>query len=349
MMLAVAGAAIAAGVGLWMRSSGLIFVRTADQNVLLITIDTLRADALSSYGGLAATATPNLDRLARAGVRFEHAHAHAVVTLPSHASIMSGVYPFEHGIRDNTGYRLAAETQTIASALNAAGLATGAFIGAFPLDSRFGLDAGFDAYDDRLGGSAESTDFRIAERPAEAVVASALGWLQARQGPWFAWVHVFDPHAVYAPPPPFDRQYPGSSYHGEVAYTDRVLGPLLDAARDLSDRPTLVIVTSDHGEGLGDHGELTHGVFAYESTLRVPLIVAQLSPALAVPEVPVVSIVPARHVDIFPTVLDALGLPPRPPCPAAHSCPTLSVPTRTRRVRRTSKRCHRPSIVDGHR
>ena len=295
---------------LWFGGAPPLVERTADQNVLLVTIDTLRADALGSYGGPAAT--PNLDRLAAAGVRFEFAHAHAVVTLPSHASILTGVYPFEHGIRDNAGYRLPEDRLTLAAMLRAEGFATGAFVAAFPLDSRFGLDHGFDVYDDRVGHAEGPSDFTIAERPAEAVVAAALDWIGSQDDRWFAWVHLFDPHAVYRPPPPFDARYAGSPYHGEVAYTDHALGPLLDRARADGERPTLVVVTADHGEALGEHGERTHGLFAYEGTLRVPLILAQIGRAPERADPGVVSAEPARHVDVVPSVLDALALPPLP-------------------------------------
>ncbi|MEX2272114.1 MAG: sulfatase-like hydrolase/transferase [Vicinamibacterales bacterium] len=306
--------AIAAAAVWWLafRAPAVEIRRTPDQNVLLITIDTLRADALGAYGGRART--PNLDALAARGVRYDFAHAHAVLTLPSHASILTGRYPFEHGIRDNSGYRLRAGERTLAGLLKQAGYATGAFIAAFPLDARFGLGEGFDLYDDRIPENLASADFVIAERPAGEVVTAATQWLAGQQGRWFSWVHVFDPHAAYTPPAPYDREYADSPYHGEVAYADRALGTLLDAVAAGSGRPTLVIVTSDHGEALGDHGELTHGLFAYESTLRVPLIVAQLPPAPTAvafrSQVPrgEVSGVAARHVDLMPTVLDALGL-----------------------------------------
>ena len=319
LLLALGGAG---GVLVWLWPGGAappLVDRTPDQNVLLVTIDTLRADALGSYGGPAAT--PNLDRLAAAGARFDFAHAHAVVTLPSHASILTGTYPFEHGIHDNAGYRLPADSPTLAGRLRAEGFATGAFVAAFPLDSQFGLDSGFDVYDDRFGLAEGPSDFTIAERPAETVVAAARAWIESRPDRWFAWVHLFDPHAVYRPPPPFDERYAASPYHGEVAYTDYALGPLFETAGAAGGRPTLVVVTADHGEALGEHGELTHGLFAYEATLRVPLIVAQLGRAARDgtgtgpgPEADsgpggVVSTDPSRHVDIVPSVLDALALP----------------------------------------
>lgn len=282
------------------------FAITPDQNILIVTIDTLRADALGSYGGRART--PHLDRLAAEGLRFSFAHAHAVVTLPSHASILTGRYPFDHGVRDNSGYRLADEAETLAEIARAGGMATGAFVGAFPLDRQFGLAQGFDVYDDFIGRGQAASDFAFSERPAGEVVERARAWIAAQQGPWLAWVHVFDPHSPYAPPAPFTAEYAGDPYTGEVAYTDSALGPLLDAAR-ASSRLTTVVVTSDHGEGLGDHGEATHGVFAYESTLQVPLILAQVGAGSRGGR-GAVSDAPARHIDILPTLAGLAGLAP---------------------------------------
>lgn len=271
--------------------------RRADQNVLLVTIDTLRADAVSGRAK-----TPNLDALAAHGLRFTFAHAHAVLTRPSHASILTGLYPYEHGVRDHSGYRIRPGTTTLATLLKAQGFATAAFVGGAPLTRAFGLDTGFDEYDDRFARG-NAADFSLAERPAGAVVASATQWIAAQKGRWFAWVHVFDPHAPYRPPAPFDKEYAAQPYYGEVAYVDSALQPLFDlAGRDI--RPTVVVVTGDHGEGLGEHGELTHGTFAYEPTLHVPLIVAQLPSRGA----GVVSDAPVRHVDILPTLLDAVGV-----------------------------------------
>ena len=317
-----------------------------NQNVLLITIDTLRADALGCYGGPAAT--PVLDRLAADGVRFDFAHAHAVVTLPSHTSILTGRYPFQHGVRDNSGYRLPPNTRTTATLFKSAGYATAAFVGAFPVHSRFGLNQGFDVYDDRFGETRAPTEFVMPERPATAVVPLARDWIARTANdeprtanvairPWFVWVHLFDPHAPYRPPPPFDAQYASRPYFGEVAATDAALAPLIDQVR-ASARPTLVVVTGDHGEALGEHGEETHGLFAYESTLRIPLIITEVNheprpqsaqrpqsktffaalAAFAVNSYVVsgvsssageVSHISARHVDILPTMLDAIGLP----------------------------------------
>ena len=290
------------------------------QNVLLVTIDTLRADALGSYGGKAAT--PALDRLAAEGVRFDFAHAHAVLTLTSHASILTGQLPFQHGLRDNSGYRLPSTARTAATLLKQAGYATAAFVGAFPVHSRFGLNVGFDLYDDRFGETRAPTEFVMPERPASAVIPLAREWIEAQASSWFVWVHVFDPHAPYRPPPPFDTQYAARPYDGEVAATDAALAPLIDDVHAL-DRSTLVIVTGDHGEALGDHGEQSHGLFAYESTLRVPLIIAELGNVRIPPQPREISSVAARHIDILPTILDAIGqriptdLPGRTLLPAA--------------------------------
>ncbi|MBI3261760.1 MAG: sulfatase-like hydrolase/transferase [Acidobacteria bacterium] len=294
----------------FLRPSSFQVHRTPDQNVLLITIDTLRADALGCYGGPAAT--PNLDGLARDGIRFDFAHAHSVVTLPSHANILTGLYPFQHGIRDNNGFRLRQGTATLASLLKAHGFVTGAFVGAFVLDSRFGLDAGFDAYDDRLPESQGPMELSIAERRAEVVIEHARRWITSQDGgrPWFAWVHLYDPHSPYAPPAPFDVGYTSQPYYGEVAYVDKAVGPLLDMVRATLSRPTLLVVTGDHGEALGEHDELTHGLFAYEPTLQIPLILAQIDPARTRRSTRgVVSSIPARHVDVVPTILDALQIP----------------------------------------
>jgi choline-sulfatase len=279
-------------------------------NVLLITIDTLRADALGAYGNTTVS-TPWLDRLSNGGVRFSRALAQTVVTLPSHANILSGRYPFRHGVRENSGFRFPGDVDTLATLLKARGYRTGAFVSAFPLDVRFGLARGFDVYDDRYGKGAERRAFREPERAGAATVAAAVAWINETTHsqspiptPWFAWVHLYEPHFPYAPPEPFATRYRQAPYLGEVSAADAALAPLVSPILEQGAAArTLVIVTGDHGEALGDHGEQTHGLFAYDATLRVPLFFYQ--PQLFRPRV---VDDPVRHVDILPTVLDAVGI-----------------------------------------
>lgn len=274
-------------------------------DILLITIDTLRADALGSYGNVRAS-TPWIDRLAAGGVRFDQARAHNVVTLPSHATILSGLLPHEHGVRDNSGFTFPEEIDTLATILSGEGYRTGAFISAFPLDSRFGLARGFDVYEDSFVGVGRREAFLEQERSGQQTVALAERWLGTEDDrPSFAWVHLYDPHYPYEPPEPFATRFRNDPYLGDIAAMDASLGailsPLLDAG---SSGNTLVVLTSDHGEALGEHGEATHGIFAYASTLDVPLILFQprLFPPRVVPD-------PVRLVDLLPTILAALAVP----------------------------------------
>jgi Tfp pilus assembly protein PilF len=266
----------------------------APPSVLLITIDTLRADALGSYGNSRA-ATPWMDRLAAAGMRFDRAHAHNVVTLPSHANILSGLYPTDHGVRDNAGFRFPEPIETLATRLKARGYATAAFVSAFPLASRFGLARGFDVYEDSFVDATPRTPLLEQERTGVETVALARRWLDAHtSSPTFVWVHLFEPHAPYG-----ER-----GYSGDVSAADAALEPLVaPLLSGVGATRTIVVLTSDHGESLGEHGEETHGVFAYEATLRVPLIVV----APGVTGGSVVSAA-ARHVDIAPTILEAAGV-----------------------------------------
>lgn len=269
-------------------------------DVLLVTVDTLRADAVGAYGGGAAT--PWIDRLAASGILFKNAHAHNVVTLPSHSNILSGYLPFEHGVRDNAGFRFPRGLDTLATRLSARGYRTGAFVSAFTLESRFGLDRGFDVYDDQFAEGAAATAFVLPERAGAETAAAARAWLAAGDGrPSFAWVHLYDPHAPYRPPEPFASRFPGNPYLGDVAAADDALGPLLAPLLVGEGRETLVVLTADHGESLGEHGEKTHGVFAYESTLHVPLVL--FAPGMKPRAVDAA----VGHVDIVPTVLEALG------------------------------------------
>jgi arylsulfatase A-like enzyme/Flp pilus assembly protein TadD len=273
----------------------------AGSNVLLITIDTLRADRLGVYGN-SSHLTPALDRIAGNGVRFDAAYTPVPMTLPAHASILTGLEPFSHGIRNNTAFRLGA-TPTLATMLKRAGYRTGAFVGAVVLSATFGLNRDFDVYDDHFGQIGKREDFRVSERRAERVFQPAIEWISRdRTGPWFAWIHLYDPHAPYQAPPEYTQGR--SPYDAEVAYTDAMIARGLDALRTTGqlDR-TIVVAVGDHGEALGEHGESTHGLFAYEAALRVPMIVS--TPGMRPGVVPT----PVATVDLVPTVLRLLGLP----------------------------------------
>lgn len=276
-------------------------------DVLLITLDTTRADRLGSYG-YAAASTPNLDRLAAEGVRFDRALSPVPLTLPAHASLMTGRQPFTHGVRNNGHFVLPPEVPTLAAAFAARGYDTAAFVSSFVLDRQFGLARGFAHYDDRLDeappGPAVSLEL---ERRGDRTVAAARAWLAgaARQGstrPYFLWVHLYGAHDPYLPPSPFRERFADRPYDGEIAFDDAVTGELLAATRYGTDRGPLVVVTGDHGESLGNHGESTHGLFVYDSVLRVPLIVAWpgvVAPAVATPAVGL--------IDVAPMILDLAG------------------------------------------
>ena len=281
-------------------AAGPLAAAPAKPNVLLVTVDTLRADRLGCYGAKAVR-TPAADALAARGTLFTRAFAHTPSTLPSHASILLGLTPNAHGVHDNSGFIVREDFLTLPEWLKAQGYATAAFVGAFPVDSRFGLVQGFDVYDDNYG-SQGPTDMVFVERKADAVVAGALRWLDGRPEPWFLWVHVFDPHQPYEPPEPYRTEYRGRPYDGEIAYADSALDKLFGFLREkgLEDR-TAVVLTADHGESLGEHGESTHGYFAYNATLHVPLILAVPGAKPSRPDANV------GHVDIFPTVCDLAG------------------------------------------
>jgi arylsulfatase A-like enzyme len=243
---------------------------SAPRNVLVITIDTLRADHVGAYG-YAAARTPALDRLARDGVRFDRAYATAPITLTSHASLMTGRYPPGHGARHN-GMRLDLATPTLAETFAAAGYATAAFVAAFPLDRRFGLVKGFQTYGDRM--PRDESGHLANERPGRLVVDEALVWLSThRQDRFLLWVHLFEPHAPYGnPADPAQARRPAlARYDDDVAEADAQVGRLLDSLGDLGSQ-TLIVAAWDHGEAFGEHGEISHSLFTYDTTLRVPLI-----------------------------------------------------------------------------
>jgi arylsulfatase A-like enzyme/Flp pilus assembly protein TadD len=283
-------------------------LRQVPTSVLLVSIDTLRADRLGSYGYDAA-ATPVLDRLAARGLRFEQAATVAPLTLPAHASLLSGTFPTFHGVRDNGSFYVGDEITTVAESLQARGYRTGGFVGAFVLDRRWGIAQGFDHYFDSfdLSRYEMAAGLDAAQRPGSEVVDHALAWLaEDRDRPFLAWIHLYDPHSPYTPPEPYRSRFPATmqgAYDGEVASTDAQVGRLLDYLQSVGrlDR-TLVVIVGDHGESLGEHGEQQHGFFVYDAAVRIPLIVAGPGvPARVVPD-------QVRIVDVMPTILDLVGI-----------------------------------------
>jgi arylsulfatase A-like enzyme/Flp pilus assembly protein TadD len=288
---------------------GLLLLAAAP-NLVFITIDTLRADHAGAYG-YAAAETKTLDRLAREGVLLEDAVVQVPQTRPSHACLFTGLYPYEHGLRDNYSPRLAAGHKTLAQHLKLLGYSTAAFVGGYPVSRSSGLDQGFSVYDDPFGEGERSTvaDSHL-ERPAARVVDSALRWLGTRPaGPFFVWVHLFDPHAPYKPPAPWGARFAKSPYDGEVAYADAEMGRIVDWLEERGlRRDTLVVATSDHGEGLGEHGEQEHLLFLYDSTLRVPALFSWPGTLRAGARLGG----QFRSIDFVPTVLALLGRPALP-------------------------------------
>ena len=275
-------------------------------NIVLITIDTLRTDRLSCYGS-DRVRTANIDGFAAEGVRFTNAATTVPFTLPAHSSIMTGLYPPGHGVRENVGYTLDERVPTVAEMLSRAGWATGGFVSAFVLDERWGIGRGFDRYFDDFDLSGfDTANLSSVQRRGDETLAEAVRWLDERppEKPFFLWLHLYDPHDPYEPPEPWASEYAGRPYDGEVAFTDSLIGDFRKALeeRGLLER-SLVILTADHGEGLGDHGESSHGFFVYDTTVRVALIVS-------LPGRPAGTTVDTAvsHVDIVPTVLDAVGV-----------------------------------------
>ncbi|HQQ75803.1 MAG TPA: sulfatase-like hydrolase/transferase [Thermoanaerobaculia bacterium] len=310
-------AAVAAGViasatlaFLFLRGSRPTAHRAAASNVILITLDTFRSDRLSCYGSRIVD-TPNIDAFAAEGVRFTNAASTVPLTLPAHASIMTGLYPPGHGVRENVGTVLDGRIPTLAELLGKSGWTTGGFVSAFVLDHRWGIGRGFDRYFDDfdLGGlgTANVANVGLVRRDGADTVAAALNWLDKRPAgrPFFLWLHLFDPHDPYVPKEPFKSRYPGRPYDAVVAYTDSLVG---DFRRALDERhllkDSLVILTSDHGEGLGDHGETFHGFLVYDTTIHAALIVR---PPGGVRGGRVVDRT-VSHVDLLPTILDLVGL-----------------------------------------
>jgi arylsulfatase A-like enzyme/Tfp pilus assembly protein PilF len=284
--------------------------QTARDNILLITIDTARADHFGSYG-YARARTRHLDRLAAEGVRFDRAYSSAPITLTAHASIFTGLFPFEHGVRNNGNFYLPQRFGTLATALKGQGYRTAAFVSAFVLDRRYGLARGFDTYDDRMQGAQSQVVSLEAERRGDRTELALAAWLDAqpteRASPFFVWLHLYDPHEPYRAPPPFRDAFADAPYDGEIAFTDAIVADVLEKLRAhaLLDH-TIVAVIGDHGESLGDHGEETHSMFVYDAAIRVPFILwrpGRIPAGLVVSD-------PVRGIDLAPTLLEFVGAPP---------------------------------------
>lgn len=306
--------AVLAALFLWQKRFGVKTgsvqpTRTGTVNIMLITLDTTRADHIGAYGYLHGR-TPVIDALAAQGVRFAHAQSPVPLTLPAHASIMTGTYPTFHGLRNNGSYFLPPQAETLAEILKNRGYRTAAFVSSFILDSRFGLDQGFDVYSDRMDTVGGIKDLQ-SERPAGEVFSDFDAWLTSFDGsrPFFCWLHFYDPHLPYAPPEPFKSDPALAPYDGEIANVDVNVGRVFERlrSRGLYD-DTLIVLAGDHGEGFGEHGESGHGIFCYQETLAVPLLMrfpGKRSGPAVIDEV-------VDLVDIMPTLLAAVGEPVPP-------------------------------------
>jgi arylsulfatase A-like enzyme/cytochrome c-type biogenesis protein CcmH/NrfG len=278
---------------------------SASPNVVFITIDTLRPDHLGCYG-YKQIHTPNIDALAADGARLTRAYTSVPVTLPSHTIIFTGTYPMLSGVHDFAGNRIGASQQTLASTLKQAGYSTGAVVGSAVLDSRFGLNRGFDFYYDHFDfNRLQESNLDEMERPGNVVADIALDWLSKNADKkFFLWMHLYDPHFPYRPPSPYSEQYKDRPYDGEIAFADAQVGRLLQFLKEKQlYQNTLIVLSGDHGESLGEHGEETHGFFIYNSTLHVPLIIhlPGRSSAQAIPDL-------ANLADVMPTTLHVLKL-----------------------------------------
>ena len=317
-VLLVAAACLLAGYRYQQGERELNRIRNSIQNVVLISIDTCRADRLSCYGYSAPT-TPNIDRLADQGVLFLRAQSTNPITLPSHCSMLTGTIPPYHGVRLNMDRLSDADNETLAEILQRNGFRTGAVLGAFPLDARFGLNQGFDSYDANFGQRSRRDVAN--QRKASEVSQLASDWLEKNGSePFFLFLHYFDPHGPYEPPAEFSAQFSVDRYVGEIAYTDSCIGQVVDRLRSLGLlESTLIVVAADHGESLGEHQERTHAYFAYQSTIHVPLImVAPTGTGKLRVEQPV------SIIDIVPTILSLLGVPVPPQVQGADLSAYLS-------------------------
>ncbi|MCX7973571.1 MAG: sulfatase-like hydrolase/transferase [Candidatus Aminicenantes bacterium] len=278
-------------------------------NIILFTIDTLRADHLECYG-YKQIKTPNINRLAEEGIKFENFVAQAPLTLPSHCSILTGTYPLYHGVRDNGAFYLDQKNVTLAEVLKEKAYRTGAFIGAFVLDSRWGLDQGFDYYFDNFDLTKyKRISLDAVQRRGDEVLKETRRWIEENsKNKFFAWIHLYDPHTPYDPPEPFKSQYQGKKfglYDGEIAYVDYLIGEFLQFLKSYNLlEKTLIILTADHGESLGEHKESAHGFFIYEAVIRIPLII-RLPQNQKLKNVTILS--QAQSIDLMPTILELVG------------------------------------------
>jgi arylsulfatase A-like enzyme/Tfp pilus assembly protein PilF len=297
-------AIIAVGLYFFLSQSPRQVIRNSELNILLITLDTTRADRIGSYGYERAE-TPNLDQLAFNGVRFANTYCQVPLTLPSHCSLMTGTYPIFHLVRDNGFYYLEPDYLTLAEVLKDHGFKTAAFVSSFTVDSRFGIDQGFDVYDDNVLGKQVLKNF-ASEREAEKVFNAFSGWMDKNfSQKFFCWLHFFDPHSPYDPPSPYKEKYAERPYDGEITYMDFYVGKTIDQLREKNLlNSTLIILAGDHGEALGEKNEEDHGLFIYDVTMRVPLIfyLPNYLPQGLVLEPRV------RLIDIMPTILDMLNI-----------------------------------------
>ncbi len=296
---------ILAGVFFFFLKTGNKVIKDSGLNVLLLTLDTTRADHIGAYGYSRAK-TPNIDALALKGVRFVNAYCPTPLTLPSHCTILTGTTPLYHKVRNNGSYSLGKEAVTLAERLKEAGYATSAFVGSFNVDSRFGLGQGFDYYDDNFSREEMLKTFR-SERKAKGVADSFLRWFDENSAKkFFSWVHFYDPHMPYDPPSPYKEDFADSPYDGEIAYTDFHIGRMIEKLREKNIlNKTLIVIAGDHGEALGEKEEVDHGIFIYDVTMKVPFI---LYAEQNIPQGEVIN-ARVRLMDLMPTVLDLANLP----------------------------------------
>ncbi len=282
----------------------------SELNILFFTLDTTRADHLGCYGYHRAE-TPNMDRLAETGILFKNATCQVPLTLPSHSSMFTGTYPFYHGVRDNGAFYLEPERTTLAEVLKVHGMATSAFVGAFVVDSRWGLDQGIDYYYDNFDfAKYKRISLDSVQREGGEVIEAFFEWFEENyQKKFFSWIHFYDPHTPYDPPEPYKTRFSKWNwglYDGEIAYVDELIGKVLDKLieKDVLEK-TLIVIVGDHGESLGQHKENTHGFFIYDAAISIPLIIHFPSKNLGAKKINA----RVETVDIMPTLLQILGLP----------------------------------------